>query len=73
MGRGSEEVKVSREGFAAGADFGFVGLRFLLGGGIVSAMEGIGGAETATESFTGITSCTGSNFLAGLADSGAVR
>jgi len=73
MARGSEELKVSREGFAAGADFGFVGLRVLLGGGRMSAMEGAGVAETDTESFTGIASYTGSIFLIGLAGSGAVR
>lgn len=56
MARGSEELKVSREDFAAGADFGFVGLSVLFGGGRTSAIEGAGGAETDADSFTGIAS-----------------
>jgi hypothetical protein len=73
MARGSEEVRVSREGFAVGADFGFVGLSVLFAGGKMSAMDGAGGAEKGTESFTDIASCTVSIFLIGLAGSGAVR
>lgn len=65
MARGSEEVKVSREGFAA--DFGFVGFSVLLGGGAMSAMGEDVGEEAAAKSFTGIDSC------ARLASSGAVR
>jgi len=73
MARGSEDVNDSRVGFATGADFGFVGLIVLFCGGRTSAIEGAGGAETDTESFTGIISWAGSIFFIGLAGSGAVR
>jgi len=57
MASGSGEIG-SGDAFTGGADFGLEGLTgLLIAAGALSLMDGLSGAETGTESFTGLASC----------------